>query len=157
MAYRQYDGDYPTAPSTNQSKDINYAEPARVFAKDIMSTKLITVLPDDPIMKVVDLLSKHRISGMPVIDQEGHLAGVISEKDTFKLILQGKFTQALAGKVSDYMSTEVETVSPEDDVFKIANLFYSHSYRRLPVIKDGKVAGLISRRDILKTIQDMGH
>ena len=156
MAYREYGGDYPTV-QTNKTHDSAGSEPIKVKASDIMSTKLICTHADSPVMDAVKQLEKNRISGMPVVDDNGCLTGIISEKDTFKLMLQGKFTQALAGKVGDYMSEDVETVHPDDDLFKIANLFYSKSFRRLPVIEDRKVVGLISRRDVLRSLNSMGN
>lgn len=122
-----------------------------------MSTSIITVRPETPVTECIDLLSKHRISGMPVVSDEMDLEGVISEKDTFKLILKAGYTRSMSGTVADYMTREVDTVHPDDDVFKLANMFYDHNYRRLPVIENDKVVVIISRRDILKSIQKMGH
>lgn len=157
MAYRNYGGDYPTATSQDiPAKAPSGSTPLRMTAREVMSKKLFCTTAEQPIMDLVKQLEKHRISGMPVVDDKGQLIGVISEKDTFKLILQSNFTQAIAGKVGDYMTKEVETLSPEDDIFKIANLFYTKSFRRLPVIEDGKVIGLISRRDVLHALNSMG-
>jgi CBS domain-containing protein len=108
-------------------------------------------------MDVVNLLSQHKITGVPVVGTEGELLGIVSEKDTFKLILDGGFNQSLAGAVDRVMSKNITTVKPSDDVFLIANLFYKNNYRRLPVVENGKVVGLISRRDILECIKSMGH
>jgi CBS domain-containing protein len=107
-------------------------------------------------MDVVKLLSDKKITGVPVVDN-GALVGVVSEKDTFKLILHGAFTQVPTGQVKEIMSTNVETVKPEDDVFFIAQKFFDRNYRRLPVVDGDKVLGIISRRDILECIRKMGH
>jgi CBS domain-containing protein len=156
MEQRRYDGDYPTV-ATAPPTDINFTPPKSITAREIMSRNVISIGPEVSALEVVDLLSKHHITGVPVENKEGHLIGIVSEKDTFKLLLGGGFTQRPTGKVSDIMSKEVETVGPNDDVFFIADKFYHHNYRRLPVLEGGKVIGIISRRDILECIKKMGH
>ena len=156
MTDKRYEGDYPTVKAS-LPRDAQFEAPKLMFAKDIMSKRLITVKPDAMVMDVVNLLSQHKITGVPVVGDSGELLGIVSEKDTFKLILNGGFNQALAGTVDRIMSKEVTTVKPNDDVFMIANLFYKNNYRRVPVVDNGKVVGLISRRDILECIKGMGH
>jgi CBS domain-containing protein len=156
MLNKRYDGDYPTVQGA-LPREAQYEAPKMVLVDEFMSKKLISVGPDADAMDVVNLLSQHRITGVPVVDDAGHLLGVVSEKDTFKLILNGGFNQSLAGKVSDIMSQEVVTIKPSDDVFMVANLFYKSNFRRLPVVDDGKVVGMVSRRDVLECIKEMGH
>ena len=151
----RYQGDYPTVAS-EIPRDVNFEAPKRVMASDIMSDGVISVTPETHVMDVVKLLSAKRITGVPVVE-DGKLVGVISEKDTFKLILNGGFTQAPTGKVKAVMSTKVATVKPTDDVFRIAQMFYDNNYRRLPVVDGDEVVGIISRRDILECIKKMGH
>lgn len=156
MLQRRYEGDYPTVQGA-LPRDAQFEAPKTVLTRDIMSKNVITVDPDMDVMKVVDLLTRKKITGAPVVDKSGKLIGVVSEKDTFKLILNGGFNQSIHSSVQDVMSKEVASVAPDDDVFKIANLFYRSNYRRLPVVEDGRVVGVVSRRDILECIRDMGH
>jgi CBS domain-containing protein len=156
MGFRDYGGDYPTAHQEPIGQSGSNVANSKTLARDIMSTKVHCTDPDSPILELAEKLESLKISGMPVVDQQGTLVGIISEKDTFKLILQQTFTQSLAGIVSDYMSKSVETLTPEDDLFKIADLFYTKSFRRLPVIENSQVVGLVSRRDVLKALNQMG-
>lgn len=156
MLNKRYDGDYPTVQGAIK-KEAQYEPPKTALVKDFMSTKLITIGPHALAMDVVDLLSQHKITGVPVVDDAGHLLGVVSEKDTFKLILNGGFNQSVAGKVEEIMTRQVKTVKPTDDVFQLANLFYNSNYRRFPVLEGEKVVGMVSRRDVLECIKKMGH
>ena len=98
----------------------------------------------------IELLLKQRISGAPVVDDDGNLVGILSEKDCLRLVTAGAIHQVPEGTVSMYMSGEVNTIEPHVEIFAAAEVFLKHSYRRLPVVADGKMVGLISRRDVLE-------
>ena len=119
-----------------------------------MTRRVITVLMDTPIYDAIDTLIKLGISGMPVVDEAGHLVGMLSEADCLPILSKRAYHQAQAGKVGEYMSTARKTVSPDMELMDIIPLFTEHSYRRLPVLtKTGKLVGQISRRDVLIAIQ----
>jgi CBS domain-containing protein len=143
-------------PGQDQEKsflDVNRSE----SVTDYMAKNLITFSPDQTIGEVVKTMLKHKISGAPVLDKNGNLVGLISEKDCLKVMLDYAYhNQPLRkGKVSDYMTREITTVSAEANVFDVANMFVKSNYRRLPVVSNGKVVGQVSRRDILKAAQNM--
>lgn len=117
--------------------------------REFMATHLVTLRSDMSIFAAIDLLLKHQISGAPVVDAEDKLVGVLSEKDCLRVIASGAFHKTAGGEVSDYMSHEVLTVGPDDDVFHVADIFLTHSFRRLPVLDKGKLVGQVSRRDVL--------
>ena len=119
-------------------------------ARDFMATKLITLRPDMDIFAAIDELLKHHISGAPVVDAEQRLVGILSEKDCLRVVAGGAFHRSAGGSVGDYMSREVQTVDPEADVFRVADIFLSRSFRRLPVLEDGRLIGQVSRRDVLE-------
>ncbi len=114
-------------------------------AGDIMTTDVVSVRPDTTIQEAVDLFELRQISGLPVVDSQQRLLGVMTEYD----LLQGISTLRLSGKVADFMTTDVTTVSQHVPLVDLAKLFLSTRVRRLPVISDGKVVGVISRRDLL--------
>jgi CBS domain-containing protein len=118
--------------------------------RDVMATSLITLRADMPIHEAIALLLKNRISGAPVVDAEQKLVGVLSEKDCLRVFANDAYFHLAGGAVGDYMSRTLSTVGPDDDVFKVADLFLRNSFRRLPVLEGGRLVGQVSRRDILK-------
>ncbi len=117
--------------------------------RDVMTKRLVTLSPDVDVFQAIDLLLKNKVSGAPVVDANGALVGVLSEKDCLRVFASDAFYHLTGGQVSDFMSREVKTVDPDDDVFKVADLFLKNSFRRLPVVDEGKLVGQVSRRDIL--------
>ncbi|MGE0772034.1 MAG: CBS domain-containing protein [Cyclobacteriaceae bacterium] len=118
---------------------------------------LVTVGPDQSINEVIDLILEKRISGAPVLDEARKLVGMISEKDCLKIIVdQAYHNQPMSSpKVSDYMTTNVKTLSPKHDVVDAANEFLSSPIRRMPIVENGVLIGQVSRRDILKASKNI--
>ena len=124
-------------------------------AKDLMTSDLIVVGPDDPIDKAISTMLKYGVSGLPVADSAGRLLGVISEFDLLDLVWDPKTAQ---DKVYQYMTRDVHTVAEDADLTGMAETFRTMSIRRLPVVRDGIVVGIVSRRDLLRHIlQARGH
>ena len=122
-----------------------------ILVREVMATGLLTLKPETPIFQAILLLLKNRVSGAPVVDESGKLVGVLSEKDCLRIFAnEAFFSQNAGGMVSDYMSTDILTADPDDDVFKTADIFLKNSFRRLPVVDDGNLVGQISRRDVLQ-------
>lgn len=125
---------------------------------DYMSRKLITFSPDQSMFEVVKTLLAKKISGGPVMDEEGRLCGVISEGDCLKEVVKGKYNNMpnLAGKVSERMTTSVITISPDMNVFGAADMFLTKKIRRFPVVSsEGKLLGQISQKDIMRAVLSM--
>ncbi|MFP4089633.1 MAG: CBS domain-containing protein [Cyclobacteriaceae bacterium] len=122
-----------------------------------MATQLVTFTPEQNVSEVLSSMLKHRISGAPVLDENGDIIGMISEKDCMKVVLDYAYhNQPInQAKVRDYMSTEVTTVNADASIFEVADLFYSYNFRRFPVMDAGRLVGQISRRDILKAAQKL--
>jgi CBS domain-containing protein len=122
-----------------------------ILVREVMATGLVTLQPGTPIFQAITLLLKNRVSGAPVVDEDGQLVGVLSEKDCLRVFVnEAFFSQNAGGPVSDYMTRNIQKVDPDDDVFKAADVFLKNSFRRLPVVEDGRLVGQISRRDVLK-------
>ena len=126
-----------------------------VRVRDYMTTRLITFTPEMEVMSAVNLLVKHNISGAPVIDKAGKLVGMLSERDCLNIAFVAAQDTCIAGPVSQFMSTEVITVDPDINLSQLASMFLSKSYRRYPVVEDGKLVGQISRADVLKAINSL--
>lgn len=121
-----------------------------------MTTRLITVRPDMRVLDAVKLLLKNRVSGAPVVDERGHLLGVLSEKDCIQALIRAVAERLPSSSVDDVMTKEAVTVHEGTDLLTIAHLFTTRPIRRLPVIDDdGKVVGQISRRDLLSVAVDV--
>lgn len=123
-----------------------------------MTTDLITFTPETDIIKAIDTMIEHQISGAPVLNENKELIGMISEKDCIAVIIDSVYhNQPIStSKVSKYMTTNLKTVSIEADVVDVANEFLKKNYKRFPVTDDkGRLVGQVSRRDILRAIKAM--
>ncbi len=143
-------------------------------AKDIMTANVITVNANDDVDKMARLLLEHRISGLPVVDDNGKLVGVVSETD---LVFQEKpvrtpfyvvlfdspiylenpnrfihdIKRAVAQKVGVLMSTKLYTVGPDALIEDVATIITEKDVNRVPVVDNvGKLIGIITRQDIIK-------
>jgi len=96
---------------------------------------------------VIKLLLRWHISGVPVVDDDENLVGIITEHDVVNFTLSG---DAADTKAEEVMTKQVETFPPDTLVVEIINHFASHRIRRVPVVEGGKVIGIISRRDIIR-------
>jgi CBS domain-containing protein len=126
-----------------------------VLIKDYMAKDLETFTPDTDISVAVKFLNRRRISGAPVLDEHGNLVGILSEKDCLEVALQSSYYEDwMGGKVTEYMTANVETVVETASVLELANMFLKSSYKRYPVLSEsGKLVGQISRSDILKALE----
>ena len=124
------------------------------IVKNYMATRLIYLKEDMDVYLAIGLLLKNNISGAPVVNKNNDICGILSEKDCLRVFANGSFYNMPGGAVSRFMTQAVATVSPETDLFSVADTFLQHNYRRLPVVKGKKIVGQISRRDVLRAIQD---
>lgn len=127
---------------------------ARPTIADYMATELIALDPGMEINHAMKLLLDGRISGAPVVDDKGRLVGVLSKKDCLKAALNSSYYQEWGGTVADYMAREVETLEADMDLVQAAERFLSSHYRRFPVMRDGRLAGQISRADVLRGLTE---
>lgn len=121
--------------------------------RDIMARRLVTLRPDQPIRDAIDILLRSRISGAPVVDANGKLIGMLSEKDCLNVFVNDALHNTNPDHVDDYMSRTLTTIDPDADIFEAAAMFLKNSFRRLPVMEGEKLVGLITRRDVLDAIR----
>ena len=130
----------------------------RITAKDIMTERLTTLRPETDVYEAIDRLLKNKISGAPVVDEEGKLIGVLSEIDCINRLVQAAHEGAPTGSVEAFMSRDTKTIGPTADLLTIAHLFTHNTFRRLPVVDDDSVLlGQISRRDLLAAFNKVLH
>lgn len=143
--------------------------------KEIMKTDVITVKEEATIQEIAQILTDNKISGVPVVGDEGNLVGMVTEGDLlhketnpripkFFGIIGGiiyfggvdqykeDFIKLAALKASEIMTTKVITVSRDTEIGAAASLMIEHNIKRLPVTEDGKIMGIVSRADIIKTL-----
>ena len=112
-----------------------------VTVRDIMTSEVTTVSPETPVENAARMLFSQSISGMPVIDGDSKLVGVVTE---FDIIAKEGAT------VGDIMTTDVVTVSEDTDAETVAQILTSRRVRRVPVVQDGAVVGIVSRSDLVR-------
>lgn len=122
-------------------------------AKEAMSRHLITLHPDMDVLEALSILVRERISGAPVLDQVGNLVGMLTERDCMHIALDAGYFSEGGGRVANFMSPDVVTVEAHTPITEIAERFATSHFRRLPVTEQGKLIGIISRRDVLRQLE----
>jgi CBS domain-containing protein len=120
--------------------------------RDYMTSELLTVPPHAEIMQAVQLMIEHDVSGLLVVDADGALVGVVTERDCIAVAADAGYYDELGGPVADFMSAPVETVGPDDILVDVAVRMAASRFRRFPVVVGGALVGLISRRDVLRAL-----
>jgi CBS domain-containing protein len=126
-------------------------EVAMLTAGSIMTPNLVTIRPEASIEEAIETLLEQQISGVPVVDGTGRLVGVITE---FALLAVAYDHRVKNHTVAQHMTREVITADINDSLSHIADLCILHRVRRVPVLQDGRLVGLIARRDVLRSLAD---
>jgi len=127
-------------------------EPLRV--RDFMTPKPLTVHPDTAIMAAVKLLVDNDVSGVIVVDDDMAPVGILTERDCIRTALQAGYFDESAGAVGHYMTREIHAVGPDDNLMDLAELFAESPFRRCPVVDQGRLVGIIYRRDVLRALTE---
>jgi len=125
------------------------------LVKDYMSETLLTFNPQTDVLDAIHELVRHRVAGAPVVDDHGNLIGMLSELDCMKIALTAGYHGDHGGPVAEYMSEETETVEADMSIIDLAQAFLDSGYRRYPVVKDNRMIGQISRRDVLRALGEL--
>jgi len=141
-------------------------------AKDVMTHCLVSIAPDAPISDAIARMISHQVSGMPVIDASGGLLGMVTEGDFLRRtemhteaprrrwleLLQGpgaeasEYVRSHGNTVRDVMSSDVVTVTTETPLKEVVKLMEEHAIKRVPVLDEGRVAGIVSRADLMSAL-----
>ncbi|MEE9602833.1 MAG: CBS domain-containing protein [Thermoguttaceae bacterium] len=130
------------------------AAPTVFRAEDFMTKDVVVAHPEMEAYDAILLLLKHKISGMPVVDDRGEVVGIISERDCLKTLVNAQYHELPTAFVKDLMSTEPRTITPHTEIMEVAEVFLESGFRRLPVLDEGRMVGLVSRRDVLRVIKE---
>lgn len=123
------------------------------LVKDYMTRSVITFRPETDVLDAVHVLVTNRIAGAPVVDAEGNLVGMLSELDCMKVALQAGYHGHWGGPVSDFMTSDTQTVDAEMSIVDLAQRFVDTGFRRFPVVDGNRLVGQISRRDVLRALE----
>jgi CBS domain-containing protein len=144
-------------------------------ARDIMTQALITVGANTTIREMAEILVEHKISGLPVVDGQGKVIGMVSEGDLMQTKLAPKIPDALsilgaiiyynglkeykeafrkiaAATAEEIMTKKIIAVQAEEDISRVGQLMLEHHIKRVPVLEDTKLVGIISRSDMVKML-----
>jgi len=122
-----------------------------ITAREIMTEDVVTINPESSLEEAIDLLLLQNISGLPVTDNEGHLVGIVTEFALLAIVYDEKIRQ---DTISEHMTANVLTIEADDPISKIADMCIVHRVRRVPVMENGRIVGMISRRDVLKALYE---
>ena len=134
------------------------SQPKLLLARDIMTSRGVVLRPDMSVFRAMPILIKHNITGCPITCQDGRLLGVLSELDCMKVIASDAFNSDDTSsdmRIENFMTKECLTIPTDMGIFRIAQIFFEHLLRRLPVVTDGNLVGQVTRGDVLKGIQRM--
>ena len=123
-------------------------------ASTIMTTNLICVNKQTDIYKAIESMVENNITGLPVVNEDMSLAGIISEKDVLSLLYN---MEDHPDTVEHYMTHDPICFDADDSLIDIAECFIKHHFRRVPILSNGKLAGIISRKDIIAYILKLRH
>jgi CBS domain-containing protein len=145
-------------------------------ARDIMVSQVVTVTPGTTVRDAAKLLLEHRISAVPVVNEQGNLVGIVSEGDllhraeigtqqrrswwlmlvTDDQALAADYIKTHAARVEDVMTRSVITASPDTPLRDIARLLEDNAIKRVPIVQDGKLVGIVSRANLVQAIATNG-
>lgn len=119
-------------------------------ARDIMNTDVIIVKKDTPIFEAAELMVKNGISGMPVVEDDMTITGILSEKDTILLFYEGKSSEHKV--VSDFMTQPAVSFDENESLLTVCDFLSKNVFRRVPITSKGRLIGIISIQDVLEIV-----
>ncbi|WP_197730295.1 CBS domain-containing protein [Rhizobium ruizarguesonis] len=143
-----------------------------MLAKDIMTTPVTTIDEGHNVREAVEIVNASKIGAVPVVDGEGRLTGIVTEGDLLRRVASSwarravphtrdrddalaDYVKARSWRVKDVMSTPVISAAPTATTSQLAELLQAHDIKHLPVVENGRLAGMISRRDLMRALLDV--
>ncbi len=146
-------------------------------ARDVMVAPVITVRPTSLVRDAARLLIQHRISAVPVVDDNGKVVGIVSEGDLMRRVETGTehhkswllrvlageviaasdYTKSHARKVGDVMTRDVVSAPADTPIRDIADIFEKRGIKRVPIVKDGQLVGIVSRANLIQALAAAPH
>lgn len=146
-------------------------------AEDVMTTHVITVAPNDTILRAVRLMLQNRISGLPVVETDGRLVGIVTEGDFLRRVELGtqrtrprwiEYLQSLGKRADEYvhshgrkvgevMTYDPRTVQDNAPLEEVVRIMEKHQIKRLPVMRDEKLVGIVTRANLLRALASLAQ
>jgi CBS-domain-containing membrane protein len=146
-------------------------------AADIMTHNVISVQPEATILQAAELMLQHRISGLPVVDSVGHVVGIVTEGDFLRRAETGtqrkrarwvefivgpgrlaeEYVRSGSRRIEDVMTRSIHTIGEETPLSDVVELMERHRVKRLPVLRDHKLVGIVSRANLLHALASLAR
>lgn len=135
---------------------------SNLLVRDLMTPDVHVVSPEDPVAKLRDLMSEKHIRHVPVVDEDGGIVGLVSERDLLRraagldgeVPLSVREDVSVAIKVSEVMTWNVETIEADDDAATAAAVMLDNKYGCLPVVEQGVLAGILTEADFVRHVAE---
>jgi CBS domain-containing protein len=118
-----------------------------------MTTEVVTVDKKTHILDAIDLLDRFDVTGLPVVNKRGEIEGVVSEKDllvfTYNMANMSYDSESMPKTVEEVMTTEVKVFDVNDSLADVCECLMKCNFRRVPIVSDGKMVGIVSRKDLI--------
>jgi CBS domain-containing protein len=129
----------------------DFANDCQLTASDLMTPSALVVYPDTSVDEAIQVLIENRVTGVPVVDEDGRLRGIFTETDRLNLLLVE--TNQATIKVRDVMTKGVITVDEDTTLDQINQLLLRANIRRVPVMRGRQIVGIVSRSDVVKALR----
>ena len=123
-----------------------------IVVRDYMTRGLVTLTPQTEILRALHTLIEKDIAGAPVVDESGTVIGMLTERDCMQVALNATYHSEYGGVVADFMAKPAVSISPDEGLVDVVKRFIDTSYHRYPVVENGRLVGLISRRDVMRAL-----
>jgi CBS domain-containing protein len=117
-----------------------------ITVREVMNHEVVAVHPEITVAETIDFLTEHHIGGSPVVDDNGQLLGMISELALIDVVFDESIKFA---PISRYMTQDLQVLSADEPLTRAAQLFALYAFRRLPVVQNGRLVGILTRRDLM--------
>ncbi len=124
----------------------NFFKAINESIKSVMTQKVFSVLTTAKTSDAIERMKEHNVGGLPVVDEEDRVWAIVTERDVV-FLFSGKISEA---KVADAMSRKVVTAKPKTSIFEAEKTMIQHGFRRLPVVQNGKLIGMVTVMDVLR-------
>jgi CBS domain-containing protein len=118
--------------------------------KDIMIRDVVTVRANTPILEAMEFVARYDISGLPVVDDDMNLIGIVSEKDMINLLYESEEQEEKT--VNDFMTQPALFFDENESLLDVCDFLKKNVFRRVPITSKGKVVGIISIRDVIEYV-----
>ncbi|MBF9029024.1 CBS domain-containing protein [Rhodobacterales bacterium HKCCE3408] len=124
--------------------------------RSVMETDILRVPPSEPIRRAIASMTATRAQAVAVVEEDGTLAGILTEKDCFRPALHASYYQEWRGTVAEHMSAPVVTIEAGEDLVRAAEMFLGMPHRVFPVLDKGELVGMLSRSDVMAALFEGG-